>query len=53
MNLAVTINQKPTIDIQKIQSKNTSIALKKIIKPKGKKLKEEEQGRTTKTLENK
>ena len=41
----VTTNGKPTVDTQKLKERNTSIPLRKIIKPQENKLKEEEKNR--------
>ena len=38
-NPMVATNQEPTVDTQKLEQKNTSMLLKKIIKTQGKKLK--------------
>ena len=40
MNFMAATNQKPTIDTQKQRDRNPNITLKKIIRPKGKRLKE-------------
>ena len=50
MNFMVDTNQKPTTDTQKERERDTNITLKKIIKPQGKKL--TEQNRTVKNYEN-
>ena len=41
MNFMVDTNQKPATDTQNERESDTNITLKKIIKPQGKKLKEE------------
>lgn len=46
-------NQNPIIDTQRLKERNTNIPLKKVIKPQGKKQKEEQERRTTKTIRNK
>ena len=45
MSSGVTTNQKSTIYTQKFRCSNTNIILKKIIKPQGNALKEEEKYR--------
>ena len=41
MNFMVDTNQKPTTDTQNERERDTNITLKKIIKPHGKRLKEQ------------
>ena len=47
INPMIPTKQKSTVDIQNQRERKTSIPLKKIIKPQGKKLKEERTTNTT------